>query len=57
MNYIRAVERDFVMKSGDIVYIRQSKRSQIKKEYMSYLMEAVRDEREESREIREKVCV
>lgn len=40
MDHVRDVIGDFIMKTGDIVYIRQSERNKIKKEYMKYLAES-----------------
>jgi DNA-binding LytR/AlgR family response regulator len=42
MNHVGAVERDFVMKDGQIVYIRKSNHTQIKRRYMDYLTETAR---------------
>lgn len=44
MEHVQGVTGDFIMKTGDVVYIRRSEREKIKKEYMRYLAENARGE-------------
>lgn len=48
MDYVQKAERDFVMKNGHIVYIRQSERASIKETYMKYLVSNARGEMHEA---------